>query len=147
MTAPYRPSSAADQPATPSSTGPYPAEPPTTRMEVPLTTPPPGTAPRFADLPASPAAYHEDETPGSARSSRGRTPVSALERLVYVVGAVLAVLVLAKVGADTTDLDTNVFDVLLYAVLAMIVGVVVVGVGGALITPMRERWTSVLRRR
>ncbi len=112
------------------------------------------TTTRFADLPTSPPAYHEgdhaeDQHGGSrGRSSthrRGRS-VSPLERLLYVAGGVLAVLVVAKAIADATDLDTNVFDALLYAMLAMVVGVVVVGVGGGLIGPMRARWQRVLER-
>ncbi len=155
MTTPYRPSS------TPAPTsGPYPDEPATTKMEVPLTPPPltkpsltappltspPSESPRFADLPASPPAYHDEDAPSAPHRSRGRHPLSSLERLLYVTMGVLAFLVVAKAVADTTDLDTNVFDALLYAALAMVVGVVVVGVGGGLIAAMHGRWQRVLDR-
>lgn len=148
MTAPFRPSPS----VTPAA---YPTEPPTTRMDVPLVTgtlaADPGQGPRFADLPTSPPAYHEDEASEHDRPHAGSrnhrpTKVKPLERLLLVSGAVLVVLVLAKVVADVTDLDTNVFDALLYAALALVVGVVTVGVGGGLIDPMRARWSRMLDR-
>ncbi|MCL9797490.1 hypothetical protein MXD58_024885, partial [Frankia sp. AgKG'84/4] len=60
--------------------------------------------------------------------------------------AVAAVLLLAfgKAGLDEVGLATSVTTPLLWAILATVGGVVVVGVGGGLIRPMQGRWDGIL---
>ena len=57
---------------------------------------------------------------------------------------VLALGVIAALGQ--LDIAENVVNAVLYASLAAIVGVVVVGVGGGLVRPMQQRWEDALDR-
>ncbi|WP_261576060.1 mechanosensitive ion channel family protein [Frankia gtarii] len=73
----------------------------------------------------------------------------ALRGLSYAQAAgntVAAVLVIAfgKAGLDEVGLATSVTTPLLWAVLATLTGVIVVGVGGGLIRPMQQRWEEIL---
>lgn len=73
-----------------------------------------------------------------ASVSYGRT-VAAIARLAIVVIAAIAALNQIGVGSSVTM-------PLFIAALAIIVGVAVVGLGGGLIQPMRERWERTLSR-
>ncbi len=73
----------------------------------------------------------------------------ALRGLSYARTAgntVAAVLVIAfgKAGLDEVGLATSVTTPVLWAVLATLTGVIVVGVGGGLIRPMQLRWEEIL---
>ncbi|HJQ48302.1 MAG TPA: hypothetical protein VJ870_18565 [Amycolatopsis sp.] len=77
---------------------------------------------------------------GSALSSLsyGRTVAMAAAVFIWGLGIVAA---LNQIGVATT-----VTTPVLVAVLAMIAGVVIVGVGGGLVRPMQQRWESWLGR-
>ncbi|WP_157891936.1 MULTISPECIES: mechanosensitive ion channel family protein [Frankia] len=73
----------------------------------------------------------------------------ALRELSYARAAgntVAAVLVIAfgKAGLDEVGLATSVTTPVLWAVLAALTGVIVVGVGGGLVRPMQLRWEEIL---
>jgi hypothetical protein len=118
----------------------------TVPLVVPPTTETGPAAPttRFADLPEAPPAYHAEPEPPKARTARKRRPLHPQEATVLAVAMTVLVLVVAKALVDANDVRTNVVDVLLYAVLAALVGIAVVGVGGGLIRPMQARWERLL---
>ena len=60
-------------------------------------------------------------------------------------GALVMVL-FAKAALDEVGVATTVTTALLYAVLASVAGVIIVGVGGGLVRPMQERWGGILDR-
>ncbi|KQC40275.1 mechanosensitive ion channel family protein [Frankia sp. ACN1ag] len=73
----------------------------------------------------------------------------ALRELSYARAAgntVAAVLVIAfgKAGLDEVGIATSVTTPVLWAVLATLTGVIVVGVGGGLVRPMQLRWEEIL---
>ncbi|SNQ48038.1 conserved membrane hypothetical protein [Frankia canadensis] len=73
----------------------------------------------------------------------------ALRDLTYrraVSDTVAAVIVIAfgKAGLDEVGLATSVTTPVLWAILATVGGVVVVGVGGGLVRPMQRRWEEIL---
>ncbi|EIV94984.1 hypothetical protein [Frankia sp. QA3] len=73
----------------------------------------------------------------------------ALRELSYAHAAgntVAAVLVITfgKAGLDEVGLATSVTTPLLWAILATLTGVIVVGVGGGLVRPMQLRWEEIL---
>ncbi len=70
--------------------------------------------------------------------SYGKAIATAAQVLILVLGIIAA---LNQVGVATT-----VTVPVLVAVLATIVGVIVVGVGGGLVKPMQHRWERVLNR-
>ncbi|GIM90227.1 mechanosensitive ion channel family protein [Paractinoplanes toevensis] len=77
--------------------------------------------------------------------------VSALGGLAYgrLVARVVAVVIVALgviAALDQVRIATSVTQPLLIAVLAMVAGVVIVGVGGGLIRPMQQRWETWLER-
>ena len=74
---------------------------------------------------------------------------SALGRLSYgralATGSYVAILVIGIFAAlDQLRLAENIVTGLFYAILAVIVGVAIVAVGGGGIAPMRERWERAL---
>ena len=76
---------------------------------------------------------------------------SALGRLSYgralATGSYVAILVIGIFAAlDQLRLAENIVTGLFYAILAVIVGVAIVAVGGGGIAPMRERWERALAR-
>lgn len=71
-----------------------------------------------------------------SRVSYGRPMARAAQVLIIAVAAIAA---LNQIGIATT-----VTTPILIAGLAMVVGVVVVGVGGGMIAPMRDRWERML---
>ncbi|MEV6104367.1 hypothetical protein AB0M28_06560 [Streptomyces sp. NPDC051940] len=76
---------------------------------------------------------------GSAlgRMSYGRTVATAVWAFIVALGVIAA---LSQAG-----IATSITGPLLVAVLATIGGILVVGVGGGLITPMRQRWEGWLQ--
>ena len=68
--------------------------------------------------------------------SYGRLLASAASVVILALGLFAAV--------DQLEIAQNVVNAVLYAVLAMVVGVVLVSVGGGGIQPMRSRWEQAL---
>ena len=60
--------------------------------------------------------------------------------------AVLILFGFVKAALDQVGIATNVTGALLYATLAAVAGVVIVGVGGGLIKPMQGRWEQALNK-
>ncbi|MCM3922757.1 hypothetical protein ND748_13940, partial [Frankia sp. AiPs1] len=58
--------------------------------------------------------------------------------------AVVLVIAFGKAGLDEVGLATSVTTPVLWAVLATLTGVIVVGVGGGLVRPMQLRWEEIL---
>ena len=58
--------------------------------------------------------------------------------------AVLILFGFVKAALDQVGIATNVTGALLYATLAAVAGVIIVGVGGGLIKPMQARWEDAL---
>ncbi len=58
--------------------------------------------------------------------------------------AILVLLVFIKAALDQVGVATQVTTPILYAILAAVVGTIVVGVGGGLIKPMQGRWETML---
>ena len=58
----------------------------------------------------------------------------------------LVMVLFAKAALDEVGVATTVTTALLYAVLATVAGVTIVGVGGGLVRPMQERWGGILDR-
>ena len=70
--------------------------------------------------------------------SYGKTVANAASILIIALGFIAAL--------DQLEIAKNVVNALLYAILASLVGVVVVAVGGGGIQPMRTRWENSLER-
>lgn len=66
--------------------------------------------------------------------------------LVGTLAAVLIMIGFVKAALDEVQVATSVTTPILYALLATLVGIAVVGVGGGLIRPMERRWEDVLYR-
>ena len=64
--------------------------------------------------------------------------------LLANAAAVLVLFGFVKAALDQVGIATNVTGALLYATLAAVAGVVIVGVGGGLIKPMQQRWEGWL---
>jgi hypothetical protein len=76
---------------------------------------------------------------------------NALGGLSYgpALGTAAAVLIMfgfIKSALDQVGIATDVTGPVLYAVLATVAGIAIVGVGGGLITPMQHRWESMLNK-
>ena len=76
---------------------------------------------------------------------------NALGGLSYgpALGTAAAVLIMfgfVKSALDQVGVATDVTGPVLYAVLATVAGIAIVGVGGGLITPMQHRWESMLNK-
>lgn len=89
---------------------------------------------------------------GAALAAATRSFLSrALGGLPYgpTVGTLAATLILigfVKAALDEVQVATSVTTPILYALLATVVGIAVVGIGGGLIRPMERRWEDVLYR-
>ncbi|WP_052914791.1 mechanosensitive ion channel family protein [Protofrankia coriariae] len=89
---------------------------------------------------------------GATLASAARGYVgNALSGLPYagaagVVSATIIMIGFGKAALDELGLATSVTTPMLYAVLATVTGVTIVGVGGGLIRPMQQRWEEALRR-
>ncbi|WP_250283072.1 MULTISPECIES: mechanosensitive ion channel family protein [unclassified Frankia] len=89
---------------------------------------------------------------GATLASTARRYVgSALSGLPYAgtaggISAAIIMIGFGKAALDELGLATSVTTPMLYAVLATVTGVTIVGVGGGLIRPMQQRWEEVLRR-
>ena len=60
--------------------------------------------------------------------------------------AILILFGFVKAALDQVGIATNVTGALLYATLASVAGVIIVGVGGGLIKPMQSRWVNALNK-
>ncbi|MDP9435760.1 MAG: hypothetical protein M3P93_11435 [Actinomycetota bacterium] len=67
-------------------------------------------------------------------------------RALANVAAGLVLLGFVKSALDQVGIATDVTGPLLYAILATVAGVVIVGAGGGLIKPMQHRWEGILDR-
>ena len=66
--------------------------------------------------------------------------------LLANAAAVLVLFGFVKAALDQVGIATNVTGALLYATLAAVAGVVIVGAGGGLIKPMQSRWETMLNK-
>ncbi|WP_255724002.1 MULTISPECIES: hypothetical protein [unclassified Frankia] len=88
---------------------------------------------------------------GGTLASAARVFVrEALTGLPYAATAATSITALIMIGFGKAALDelglaTSVTNPILYALLATIAGVTVVGVGGGLVRPMQRRWEELLR--
>ncbi len=76
---------------------------------------------------------------------------NALSGLPYAgtaatVSAAIIMIGFGKAALDEIGLATSVTTPMLYALLATVTGVTIVGVGGGLIRPMQQRWEEILQR-
>lgn len=65
-------------------------------------------------------------------------------KILADAASILVLLGFLKAALDEVGIATNVTGPLLYAILATVGGVVVVGAGGGLIKPMQQRWERTL---